>query len=129
LMFTEDPTLTEDISNGTSATTALTKDGGSTEEESHTQNNQLPQVSDSKSDPEWLTTDPSSGTSTSDQVNSDLESEITTQPTGTNGGPSIEELNLSEPGTEETTPLPTKRDTDTELVLPLPSDHGLVITP
>lgn len=105
---------------------ASTKLGTLIKRVSHTQDNHSVMESDSKSDQEWLPTELSSGTNTLVETNTDLESETTCQEKESNGSFSTRELELSELLTEEDSLLLTKRDTDIELVLLLPSDHGLV---
>jgi len=69
-MSTETPTQTTDTLSGTSATMVLTKLGTSTEEESDIQSNHLLQVSNSKSETEWHSTEPSTELNISDPTDS-----------------------------------------------------------
>lgn len=105
-----------------------TKPGTSIKKPSPIQSNHLLQVLDSKSEAEWLNTELSSGTSTSEDTNTDSESTITTQMIRSNGGPLMLEPRPSDHGLEETMLLLTKEDKDSESMLPLLLDNTLDTT-
>jgi len=100
-MFTEPQTRTTDTSTGTSATTARIKDGGLTERDTTTQDNQSLVELSSRSDLECQPTNLCSGMSILEDTNTDSECTGTTHSTPSNGSPSTPELKLSEPGQEE----------------------------
>jgi hypothetical protein len=128
LMSMVDQTLTIDTFNGTSATMVKTKVGSLTEKDGIIQSSHLDLESDSKSSQEWLLTELSTGIDTSDQANSILESETTSQQTEDNGSYGMVEPTPSELGKREAMLLPTDLDTNSELDNMLPLDHTETIT-
>lgn len=114
---------TTDMLSTGPATTVSTKLGTSINVHTLTQDSLWPTVLDSKSSQEWPTSEPSSPMNTSVEVNTDLESETTSQRRTTNGSFSTEDQELSDPSQEETSLFPTKLDKDSESEEPLLPDH------
>lgn len=114
-MFTE---LSIDTINGPNtghATTVLTKLGTLIKLDTHTQDNHWLMDKDSKSDQEWLDSEPSSGMNTLEDLNIDSELETTAAETAELGSLSIRELELSELMQEEDMLSPTEEDMPSEL--------------
>jgi len=116
-MFTVLTTLTTDMLSGGNAITVPIKVGSSIELVTDTQDTHLLAELNSKSSQECQPTELSSGMNILDQTNSDSELETTIQRTRNNGGPSMTEPRPLDLGLEETSLLPTNKDTDSELVL------------
>lgn len=77
--FTETLTPKTDMSSGTNATMAETRDGTLTERDTTTQPTHSRTELSSKLDQEWPLTEPCSGTSTLVTTNTDSESDLTIQ--------------------------------------------------
>lgn len=98
------------------ATMDLTKPGNLTKLELNSTSKHLKMMSDSKSRPEWLETELSTGTTrTLVTTNTNFSSEITFQEKTDNGSSSIAELNLSELTLRELTPFLTNSTMDSNM--------------
>ena len=105
----------EPISGSTTATMDSTKVGGSTKEELNTEDHHSLMELSSKSDQEWLPTEPSTITgNTLVPANTEFSLDPLSQENGDNGGLSTEEPTPSEPGLEETMPSPTTTEDNSE---------------
>lgn len=121
--FTVDPTPTRDTSFSTTAITVLTKPGTLIKRVFLIQDNHGVIAPDSKSDQRCLVEEHFSIKSTSVVININLELEITCQVKVNNGSSSTRELEPSDQLRRDPTPLETEKDTVTESVNLLSSDH------
>jgi len=101
-----------------------TKDGSLTPRVSDSQLTHLKTVRNSRSRLECSTTELSTGLSTSDLTNTDLESETLTLVTTSSGSSSTPELTPSEPGLTETRLSPIRLTNDSIVELLPMSDNG-----
>jgi hypothetical protein len=127
-MFTVPTTLITDMLSGGNAITVPIKVGSSIELVTDIQDTHLLAELNSKSSQECQPTELSSGMSILVETNSDSELETTIQRTTSNGGHSMTEPRPLELGLEETSLLPTNKDTHSELVLLLLSEFTETLT-